>query len=194
MMKREDFLKLVDEVSETLIEMFADAHNAHASVNQTYNKSLPYSYHLSEVGGVAIKYGHLIVNTKEDIKVMVFAAYFHDAIEDARLTYNDVVKKAKAYMDNESATLAADLVYALTNEKGKNRAERENDKYFNDMKQVYGAPYIKFCDRIANMKHARATKSSLFKKYKQELPGFIEKIGGFVPDEMVEELKQIAGE
>ena len=97
-------------------------------------------------------------------------------------------------MNEETAVLAADLVYALTNEKGKNRAERENDRYFSEMTKIYGAPYLKFCDRIANMKHARTTKSSLYKKYKQELPGFIARIGDYVPSEMVDEIKEIAGD
>jgi (p)ppGpp synthase/HD superfamily hydrolase len=194
MMKREDYLKLVDKNSKTLMDMFMDAHAVHASVNQLYDGTIPYSYHLDQVGGVALKYGDLIVKDENDLKAMVFAAYFHDSIEDARLTYNDVVKKAKAYMDDETAVLAAELVYALTNEKGKNRAERESDKYFEDMKKIYGAPYLKFCDRIANMRHARMTKSSLFKKYKQELPGFIARIGDYVPEEMLDELKAIAGD
>ena len=194
MMEREDYLKLVDKHSEVFMIMFMDAHDVHASVNQLYDGHLPYSYHLNQVGEVALKYGHLIVNTEDDINVMVFAAYFHDAIEDARLTYNDIVKKAKEYMSDECAVLSAELVYALTNEKGKNRAERENDRYFSEMTKIYGAPYLKFCDRIANMRHARMTNSSLFKKYKQELPGFIARLGDYVPEEMANELKEIAGD
>lgn len=193
-MEYDEFLKAFDKHAELIMKMFMDAHTVHANVNQLYDETLPYSYHLNQVGMVAAKFGHFIVNDEDDIKVMMFAAFFHDAIEDARLTYNDIVKKAKAYMNDESAVLSAELVYALTNEKGKNRAERENDKYFDDMKKIYGAPFIKFCDRIANMKHARATKSSLFKKYKKELPGFIARIGDYVPEEMVEELKEIAGD
>lgn len=194
MMKREDYLKAFDKQSELIMKMFMDAHMVHAGVNQLYDGALPYSYHLNQVGMVAAKFGHFIVNDEDDIKAMMFAAFFHDAIEDARLTYNDIVKKAKEYMNDESAVLSAELVYALTNEKGKNRAERESDKYFEDMKKIYGAPYLKFCDRIANMRHARMTKSSLFKKYKQELHGFIARIGDYVPEEMVEELKAIAGD
>ena len=59
---------------------------------------------------------------------VLFGAYFHDSIEDARLTYNDVMKIAKKLMSDEQAFLATEIVYALTNEKGRNRHERANEK------------------------------------------------------------------
>ena len=193
-MEHKVYLELFEKNAETIMKMFEEAHILHASVNQTYDEHLPYSYHLNQVGMVAARHGHRIVNSEDDIKAMMFAAFFHDSIEDARLTYNDVVRRAEKYMDKVTAIFAADLVYALTNEKGKNRAERENDKYFEEMRNCNGAPFLKFCDRIANMSHAKVTKSSLFKKYKQELPDFLRRIGDCVPPDMVEELKEIAGE
>ena len=192
-MKRDEYLKLVEESSDVIMKIFSDAHNVHASVNQMYDKTLPYSYHLNQVWLVALRYGHnLIINSVDDIVVLAFGAFFHDAIEDARLTYNDVVKKAETYMSRDNAVRAADLVYALTNEKGKTRSGRENDKYFHEMKNICGAPFLKFCDRIANMEHSKATKSSMLKKYKQELPYLIEKIGDYVPEDMIKEIKKIA--
>ena len=36
----------------------------------------------------------------------MFGAYFHDSIEDARLTYNDVHKIALEYMNEDQAIIA----------------------------------------------------------------------------------------
>jgi ATP phosphoribosyltransferase regulatory subunit HisZ len=62
-------------------------------------------------------------------KMLYFAALFHDSIEDARLTYNDVLSIAKEYMTEGYAKASTEIVYALTNEKGRNRKERANEKY-----------------------------------------------------------------
>ena len=70
------------------------AHTAHSDVNQFYGNGLPYSYHLDSVARYAIKYGHLVCNRHQDVLPLMFGAYFHDSIEDARLTYNDVTKTA----------------------------------------------------------------------------------------------------
>lgn len=49
------------------------------------------------------------------------AVWRHDTIEDIRQSYNDIKKKI--------GQPVADMVFAVTNEKGKNRHERANVKY-----------------------------------------------------------------
>lgn len=68
------------------------------------------------------------------------------------------------------------MIYALTNEKGRNRAERGNQKYYDGIKNTPYADFIKMCDRIANVQYSKMTKSSMFKKYKTEHDSFIAKI------------------
>lgn len=68
----------------------------------------------------------------------------------------------------------ADVIYALTNEKGKNRSERANDKYYDGIKKYSGYIFVKLCDRIANVQYSKLTKSRMFEMYKTE--SFIEKI------------------
>ena len=72
--------------------------------------------------------------------------------------------------------MATEIVYALTNEKGRNRAERANDKYYAGIRTTPFASFVKFCDRYANMKYAFTHKTSMAKKYAQELPHFIESL------------------
>ena len=113
---------------------------------------------------------------KEDILPVLFGAYFHDSIEDARLTYNDVKKIAEKYMSSEQAFLATEIVYALTNEKGRNRHERANDKYYEGIRNTKYAPLVKACDRLSNYEFAKATKSRMVKMYESEMDEFINHI------------------
>ena len=72
---------------------------------------------------------------------------------------------------------AADIVYAVTNEKGKNRAERANDKYYAGIVATPGAVFVKLCDRIANVQYGKMTGSGMYDKYKKENDNFIIKLG-----------------
>ena len=136
---------------------------------------------------------------EQDILPIFFAAFYHDSIEDARLTYNDVMKIAEEQMDKEQAFLATEIVYALTNEKGRNRAERANEKYYEGIRAVPYAPFVKLADRLANTSYAfsKGTADSLrmSKVYREELPGFLaslkvegEDIRFQLPEAMVEDL------
>ncbi len=129
----------------------------HKLVNHFYDDR-PYSYHLKMVVDVANDFIHLI---PEQWQIEVLSAcWLHDIIEDARETYNDVRK--------ETNEVVADLVYAVTNEKGKNRKERANFKYYKGIRDSDFAQFIKLADRIANVKYSKLTKSSMFLKYKNE--------------------------
>jgi hypothetical protein len=72
---------------------------------------------------------------------------------------------------------AADIIYALTNEKGKNRKERANDKYYEGIKNTPGAVFVKLCDRIANVQYSKMTGSRMFEMYKKENDEFVTKLG-----------------
>lgn len=144
----------------------------HADVNQHYDEK-PYFYHLDKVARLAYKYLHYIVEKTEDIIPVIFAAYFHDSIEDARLTYNDVMKIGKEYMNDKQALLATEIVYALTNEKGRNRHERANEKYYFGIRVIPYAPLVKACDRLANYNYAKETHSRMVSCYEKEMDYFV---------------------
>lgn len=180
-MKRQDFIEFFYEAkTQQIVESISKSaiHLHDVEVNQKYDGDLPYSYHLKLVANYAFLYANLVCEYTHHIIPIMFAAYFHDSIEDARCTYNDVLKLAKNYMTDYQAKIAVDIVYALTDEKGKNRAERANDKYFEGIRNTMYAPFVKWCDRMANMSYSKNTNSRMLDVYKKEANEFLEGIGG----------------
>lgn len=127
--------------------------------NQKYNENLPYSFHLKAVHSMAIKYNNLIPYAKRDI--VYIAAFGHDLIEDARMTFNDVKEMLNSWE-------IADIIYLCTEEKGKNRSDRHNSKFFLELSTNRLAVYVKLCDIMANVLFSLITNSSMIRKYKDE--------------------------
>lgn len=179
-MTQEEYRILCTENAGALMSMRQMAHMIHSDVNQTYGNGYPYGHHLDMVANCALKYAFHVLDDKKDFPALMFGAYFHDTIEDARLTYNDVIKAASQFMDQDSAVSAAEIVYALTNEKGRTRAERAGEKYYSGIRQTPYAPFVKMCDRLANTTFScsgqDATGHKMKNIYKSEYPHFIEAI------------------
>ena len=171
----------------------------HASVNQHYEKDLPYSFHLRLAASYLTKYGHQELTDASEFDTLYAAVYFHDSMEDARMTYNDV--KAEFERLNKECGCdihvvdAAEMVYALTNDKGRTRAERAGEAYYAGIRETAHAPFLKMCDRLANMKFSTLFYpiSPMVSVYEKELGHFLESITKGaktgVPEAMVEELK-----
>lgn len=182
-MDRELFDVYINENAEKIKAISDAAKSLHESVNQTYDKTLPYSYHLSAVADAAIEYGNEVVTETADILPLIFGAYFHDSIEDARLTYNDVKKVASQFMDSDQVLTAAEIVYAVTNDKGRTRAERAGEHYYAGIRTTPFAPFIKLCDRYANIKHSVLNSNShMSEVYHTEWCHFIESIDAHSSD------------
>lgn len=157
----------------------------HQNTNHFYDTYLPYEFHLRMVNQVAKDFQTLLDDTKdystgEDFRgpmqdqmtlrgACLLATWGHDLIEDTRVSYNDV----KLHLGQE----AADIVFAVTNEKGKNRKERANDKYYEGIRNTKGAVFVKLCDRIANVQYSKMTKSRMFEMYKKENEDFMTNLG-----------------
>jgi (p)ppGpp synthase/HD superfamily hydrolase len=138
---------------------------AHAKVNQEYD-GRPYSVHLCMVYSQSMRFiGHIPKKERNDV---LNAVWLHDTIEDCRLTYNDILKISNVKV--------ADLVYAVTNEKGKNRQERANNKYYKRIRETEFAIFIKICDRLANVIYSREMKSRMFSVYKEENESFLKSL------------------
>lgn len=153
--------------------MLRCAGNIHADTNQKFD-IYPYVFHLQRVLDCAMKYGEDIPDFEHNKYIIAFGACFHDTIEDARLTYNDVVKEASKFFEYYSDVLAAaEIVYALTNEKGRNRAERANEKYYTGIRNTAFGSFVKCCDRMANATYAIEHKTSMAKKYRKEMQEFL---------------------
>jgi (p)ppGpp synthase/HD superfamily hydrolase len=148
----------------------------HRNTNHFYDTYLPYEFHLRMVAQVADDFIHLVEDRYiQDSYMNSFraslklACWGHDLIEDTRTNYNDVKK-----MFGENV---ADIIYAVTNEKGKNRSERANDKYYEGIRNTPGAVFVKLCDRIANVQYSKMTKSRMFETYKKENDHFLTSLG-----------------
>lgn len=140
----------------------------HEETNHRYGKDgkYPYLYHLKKVNAAFKKFQHLI--PEADRVIVEAACWLHDTVEDCRQNYNDI----KALFGER----IADMVYAVSNEKGKNRRERANGKYYAGIKQVPYATFIKLCDRIGNAEHSAEEKGGMFKKYAAENRFFEDKL------------------
>lgn len=160
-------------IQSTVQAIKQHAAEIHADVNQHYDDK-PYSYHLNMVADFAAKFIGFF-DEHFHLSIM-FGAYFHDSIEDARLTYNDVMKIAKQYMNEYDAHIATEIVYALTNDKGRNRAERAGEKYYKGIRETPFAAYVKLCDRMANFSYSITSGSGMAQKYKAEMDHFINSI------------------
>jgi len=152
------------------IKWCIDKHN---ETNHMYDAYLPYEFHLRMVAKVAEKYIELIPDSNDGETALrdtvLLAAYGHDLIEDTRVSYNDV---------KENLGLGpADIIYACTNEKGKNRKERANDKYYEGIRNTRGAVFVKLCDRIANVQYSKMTGSRMFDMYSKENDNFLTSLG-----------------
>jgi (p)ppGpp synthase/HD superfamily hydrolase len=158
----------------------------HRKTNHFYDSFLPYEFHLRMVNQVFEDFKYLLddvfdyftgkkiypMNRDKHISlrnVCSIAVWGHDLIEDCRVSYNDV--------SNNLGQEVAEIIYAVTNEKGKNRSERANDKYYEGIRNVKGAVFVKLCDRIANVQYSKLTKSRMFEVYKKENPHFIQQLG-----------------
>ena len=197
-MEKKDFEKYIEENYNVITDISKNAKSLHNEVNQKYDDK-PYSVHLSSVAHYAKVYGYNVCENDNDILPLIFGAYFHDSIEDARLTYNDVTVIARKYMTNQQAYVATEIVYALTNEKGRNRTERANEKYYSGIRETPFAPFVKMCDRFANMSYSSINKSRMIDVYKKEFEHFLDCITVkdnsdcrfSIPNEMINEIKNL---
>ena len=160
----------------------------HESTNHYYDKYLPYSFHLRMVNQFGLDFAYLLddkldmytgrtmeqCNLSSDTCVTLLSAcltatFGHDLIEDCRISFNDACKHLGLEV--------AEIIYAVSNEKGKTRGERANPRYYEGIVETPGAVFVKLADRIANVQYGKMTKSSMFDKYKAENGHFIESLG-----------------
>lgn len=201
-MTYQEFQACVEKHRPDIEEVRECAHMLHESVNQQYDKKHPYGFHLDMVADSVFKYGHLICQSEHDVVPLFFGAFYHDSIEDARMSYNDVTKAARLFMDEEQAYMAAEMVYALTNDKGRTRAERAGERYYQGIRETPYAPFLKLADRLANTTYSftHCNKENVHMKdiYREEMPHFLEAINAHsddprlaLPQEMIDDIYKL---
>ncbi len=189
------------EKSHVLLEKLEQAAVVlHKEVHQMYGVGLDYGFHLEMAANYVRKYGHFVASGEADLLVLYAAVYFHDAIEDARVSYNNLVAIfLDLGLDRHSSVSAADVVYALTNLRGKTRAERASDEYYRLIRETPFASFVKMCDRLANV--AYSTRFGLSDRmagvYRDENVHFVQAVCEQtvtpVPEAMITELNLMLG-
>lgn len=122
---------------------------------QTYDGH-PYYYHLEQVVDVLKEFGFT-----ED--VYIISGYLHDTLEDTSISYNDIKK--------QFGLEVAEIVYAVTDELGRNRKERKL-KTYPKIKANPNAIIVKLADRIANLRNSLKMKPEMATMYSKEHTGF----------------------
>lgn len=154
------------------------SHDIDAS--QKYN-GRPYSYHLEQVAQEASMNIYLVPSfLKSDV---IAAAWLHDTIEDARITYS-TIKQAFGLS-------VAEIVFACTDDKGRNRKERHSKAYYDLINRTPGAAYVKLFDRVANVKFSIQNNSPQLSMYGKENADFIANLGFSANYPLVAELNAL---
>lgn len=152
----------------TFAEWSYDRHDNYCNQKYGQGDELPYSFHLKAVLRNAQHYKFLLTDDGW-IHIMVEAgAVGHDLLEDARVTYNDVVDAVGKEI--------ADIIYACTEVRGHNRGERHSQEFFDTLKENRLGVYVKLCDILANATFSRLTWSSMWHKYYREFPNFFRQL------------------
>ncbi|MCS3064662.1 HD domain-containing protein [Parabacteroides distasonis] len=187
-MEKQLFISIVERYYPWISCLEKAAFRIHDDVNQKYDHVLPYGFHLKMVASFVSRYGYLVAESEADILVLYGSAYLHDTIEDARMTYNDIVKFIDDFrvgslvlpeeIKRKLEEQVPEIVYALTNEKGRNRKERANETYYKGIRDTRFASFIKMCDRLANIQYTMmfVFANRMLEVYRREYPEFIRSI------------------
>lgn len=174
------FQRELEARAESVERIRRAAHEAHQAVGQLYGGKFSYGYHLDGVAHWVMVYGGEVCAEVGDVLPMMFGAWFHDVIEDARLSYHDVLMRAHGLgLDERQATLGAEIVYALTNEKGRTREERACARYYEGIRRTPYAPLVKLADRVANVCFSASQEAEgrrMFEVYGGELDVFLKSL------------------
>lgn len=142
-------------------------YDQHKQCNHFYDGDVPYRFHLDMTASVCERFKHLVDDFKQND--VILACYAHDLLEDTRTNYSEIVKNLGLEV--------AELVFAVTCEKGRNRKERANEKYYEGIKNLKYASFVKMCDRIANVEYSKMIGGKHFEMYKKENDSFIKSLG-----------------
>lgn len=124
--------------------------------DQVYADIHPYVIHLFDVMMVLIEFG---VDTPD----ILTAALLHDVIEDTPCNYHDVKEHFGQGI--------AEIVYAVTDELGKNRRERKK-KTMPKLNGFTEAQLVKIADWISNVRQCYRNSHKMYQMYKKDYEEF----------------------
>jgi len=140
------------------LKVFSEfARKAHDAANCTYDGK-DYIFHLDMVVDGIMKYETVFLNHK-DYRIAVIGGYYHDLIEDAQLSFNDIKYASSKHV--------ARIVLAVTDVHEENRLLRHLATMGKTVKD-YIAIIVKMADMRANGTYSKSNSSSMYKKYVAE--------------------------
>ncbi|MDD4823446.1 MAG: HD domain-containing protein [Bacteroidales bacterium] len=149
-----------------LLKAIKFAIEAHHDSHHKYDRA-PYSVHLAIAAHYADVYSSLLPPDERDH--VLAAVWLHDTIEDCRVTYRDLEKIF--------GTSISDMVFAVTNNRGRTREERADESYYKGIRETPYATYIKLCDRLANVRYSlEYNQANMLATYRNELPHFLDQV------------------
>lgn len=163
-------------------EFFDWCIKTHSDHNHFYAGYLPYQFHLEMVIKVANDYKTVWDNISPKINNIPFfaaecACAAHDMLENIpELSYNNINSKCSLCFPFFTSKIIAEMVFAVTDDKGRNRKERHSERFWEGLKTTPGAVFVKLCDRIANVRFGILVGSDMVKMYKKEYAEFVEKL------------------
>lgn len=117
-----------------------------------------YTKHLQDVEDVLKEFDQFCT------PYMCAAGWLHDTIEDTDITFDKMV--------DEFGRNLARVVFAVSDEPGKNRKERHERTYPKLRAAGRDAICVKLADRIANVRHSLTYNHGLYKMYQKEYVDF----------------------
>jgi hypothetical protein len=169
----------------------------HESVNQKYGGRYPYDHHLSHVANVAERFLPIYFKNNIDRGVVMCAAWGHDLLEDVHsVTYNTIKDKLHSLVGHsiggDTFTInVCEAIFLCTDHKGRDRNERKPPEYYRELNMNEYAEYVKLCDIIANTMFSFTSGSSMYERYKKEIPSLRSKIGSGRYGEMYDLLEKL---
>ncbi len=134
---------------------------AYCHGDQEYGDGQPYMYHVRKAVEVLRRFGFNEVEHRD----IFDATALHDTVEDCPITCQGL------FMQGFNPNVI-NLVYAVTNEDGRNRAERHK-KTYGKIFNTENAIVVKLSDRIANVE-----AKGKVEMYRREYPDFIKVLKG----------------
>lgn len=125
----------------------------------------PYSFHLMDVMEIAQDLAEIYL--PEKVEILTASAALHDVLEETDTNFVQLV--------NIFGLEVAEIVYAVTDELGRNRAERKA-KTYPKIKANRFAVLVKLADRISNVRHAMNQNESILAMYRAEHQQFVEEL------------------
>lgn len=117
-----------------------------------------YINHIDMVISCINQHKNIFIENNDYINT-IFAGLYHDVIEDAKISYNDIVEFANSDV--------ADITLAVTDVPEKNRLLRHLSTMNKTVKD-HRAIILKMCDIHANASYSKQVGSTMYQKYVEE--------------------------